>query len=703
MGASVRPDPMDAALADIRAQQKPKGDDLDAALSEIRGAQPATPGQQFSALVGQGATFGLGAKVLGAVDATNKMLPRVLGGESAPLSEFGKNYSATRDLIRGAADQGIKEHPIAGRATEIVSGGLTGALGSGAAMFEKTIGQSLMRRALASAGAGLDAGAVTGFLNADGDVADRARGAMAGGAIGAGAGLAAPVAVGAVAGGAKLAGRLGTRVAEAVAGEPASVRLSQSGSAASGLRPGAASAGASLPRANERALDKLAQRVLQSPTTLDEGKALAAGANGKPLTAMEVFGTPVQRLGRFVSSTPSRGGALLTKSLDERGMGAPSRLMGDAEEAFGAQRQNLLDKADELIAARRKNAQPLYQQAFDSPPIENEQVQSLFQNPQFRDAYARGQRIAAVEGRKLPPLSQVVQGAEGQNPTTVLNPIPVEGLHYTKLGLDDLIGAKAGGESAIGRTEARALRNRLREVLDLVDTEVPAYGQARQQFAGDSDLLDALESGRGFLKTPIDELQRTTRGLTQGEKELYHVGAVGSIRDKLMSSQDQRDLGRALAGTPDLRERMRLILGDTPELERFMKAIEQERSMVKTRNTALGGSNTYDKAADANDVNGDALGVLGTLFTGGPKAAALKVGQQVARSTVAARLNGVNEETANALAPRLTATGQDLQSLLEQITERVKQLEAANAQRAGLGRALSRSGGASAGVVANRR
>jgi hypothetical protein len=136
-------------------------------------AQPsASPDKQFAALVGQGATLGFGSKILGGIDAANKMLPRALGGESAPLSSFGKNYASTRDQINAAAAQGIADHPIAGRATEALGGALT----TLPALAEQAVAKApLLIRSLRGAGTGAAIGAASGAGHATGGVSDYAK------------------------------------------------------------------------------------------------------------------------------------------------------------------------------------------------------------------------------------------------------------------------------------------------------------------------------------------------------------------------------------------------------------------------------------------------------------------------------------------------------------------------------------------------
>ena len=67
------------------------------------------------------------------------------------------------------------------------------------------------------------------------------------------------------------------------------------------------------------------------------------------------------------------------------------------------------------------------------------------------------------------------------------------------MSIDDKIGDAVPG-SGIGRTERRKLIQAKNEFVDILKDINPAYGKALDVYAGESALLDAIESGRNFWK-----------------------------------------------------------------------------------------------------------------------------------------------------------------------------------------------------------
>jgi hypothetical protein len=124
------------------------------------------------------------------------MLPSALGGESAPLSDFGKNYTSKRDEITHAADEGLREHPIAGRVAELAGTAVT----SLPMLAERTLADGAMKalvepmgkRMLKSAAVGAGVGGTAGAGAATGGVGDYAKSIGTGAAGGAVLGAAAP-------------------------------------------------------------------------------------------------------------------------------------------------------------------------------------------------------------------------------------------------------------------------------------------------------------------------------------------------------------------------------------------------------------------------------------------------------------------------------------------------------------------------------
>jgi hypothetical protein len=202
-------------------------------------------------------------------------------------------------------------------------------------------------------------------------------------------------------------------------------------------------------------------------------------------------------------------------------------------------------------------------------------------------------------------------------------PQSVEAIDYTKRGLDAVIERRMKGGS-MDRGLARVLKNRTADMLEKVDNAVPEYQQARQQFAGDSELMDALESGRNFLKEDYRVTQKQLAAMTDGEREMHKVGALDAVRRVMDETPDGADVVKRIFGNPRKRDQLKVLLGD----QSFVQLEEQlgvESRMVRTKDRVTGGSPTariQPELAELADTPGMQIGEA--VLRGNPKTAALR-------------------------------------------------------------------------------
>jgi hypothetical protein len=122
------------------------------------------------------------------------------------------------------------------------------------------------------------------------------------------------------------------------------------------------------------------------------------------------------------------------------------------------------------------------------------------------------------------------RGMDSKDPQYALR-----GLHHTKLALDDMIGeAMRAGKN----NEAATLIEMKRKLLEDLEKASPAYKTARLAYAGDSEMLTAMEEG---TKRVQDVRTRTAqiREPVQGQP----------VRDGLFPSRNRpRDAGEDPCG-----------------------------------------------------------------------------------------------------------------------------------------------------------
>lgn len=609
-----------------------------------------------------GVTLGGGDEIMASMRAmmTDETVLEALNKERAAHSEFRERHPVGAAVTAGAA--GL----VPAAAANVVAPGL-GMVGGGA-LFGGIYGANEsegLHDIAGSAAIGAGTGAAVGGLLKGGGKVGRVAYDMAKGASRAAAGSAPaqqlskyiPVT-------AKQHARATGQPAMATAAKPTS------GGAPPSAPPSVM--GSFRPRSpEERAEALLLQRLGSDKVTLDQLESSIA-ATGKPVSISDVAGDNTLGLARGVRSLPGEGKQSIPKAIYDRAEGQGIRVRGDLEDAAGVKVGDVVTKADDLIAQRRANAQPLYDDAYNTPPIDDPDIRATVKLPQFQQAYKRAQRIAKAEGTKLPALK-------------ANQPFSVQSLDYVKRGMDDLIESKMR-TGKMGRTEARALKKRLSDMLERIDDARPEYAAARKQFGSDSKAIDALEMGRQFSKTDGREVQRFVAGLSPGDRALYVQGALDDLSQAIRNRGDGLDVVSTVFGSDEKREALRALLGDNG-FEVLAKAMGVEKKMLHTKRFTLGGSNTADKLAEQVDL--DSAGIPQALlhFLRGNFAQGT---QSLGSSVLLQRLQGVTEETANALAPKLIAGMNGDRKALAEVIAALRKAEQREAVRRATRNAASR-------------
>jgi hypothetical protein len=670
LSAPAPTDPLERlkmAKAVARSQQP----DAETGAERARGAVQSTL---------QGLTFGFGDELTAGARA---ILPEALGGTK------GFDYSGAVKEERGALKNYRNHHLWESIALELAGGALPTIAVPGLRTLSPTKGGAVV-------------GGISGAGNAEGGLEERAKGAAFGAAAGAGTGallshVAAPAARVAYDVAKPAVAKVATPVAEFLEAHPIGLLTKNVAPPGSTPPPNAARGAGGLTGvvrdlmpegATDRAKRLLLEKIKADKTTPAE--LLQRMTSGAPESIADLAGDNTMGLARAARAVPSEAKDALPKALAERAEGQPSRVRAALESATGQKPGDVLARADELIAQQRSNAKPLYDAAYKAPPVDDPEVLSTLKLPQFQAAYKRAVRIAKLEKVDLPPLTRTTN--IGGEPVTELVPQPVQSLDYIKRGLDDVIeaGMKKG---SIGRTEARQLRGRLKDMLERVDAAVPEYAQARQQFAGDSRLREALDLGREFSKTDGREIQRKLADMTAGERDLYAEGALDDLTQQIRGSTDGHDVVRKIFGNDLKRESLKALVGDK-EFAQLEAAMSAETRMTRTNRFVTGGSNTADKLAEQLDLDKGGIGPTALA------ALRMKPGQMLAnlsQSVLANRLAGVTGETANALSPMFTAgmggNSKELNDLIEQLIAYQAQQASRRATRAAVTRPIAAQAG----------
>lgn len=567
--------------------------------------------------------------------------------------------------------------------------------------------------------------------------ADPLAGAIAGGATAAALGAAAPPIASVVKGTASRTGSLLSRIASADdATAPAMASVTPGAAELAGDGRTTAPLQATGP-ATRLLLKRLDRAGVTPQNALDR---LADVPADKPITVMEIAGDqshPVRQLGKLVARTPSAGAAQLRASIADRAAPLPNaqRVLGDVADAMGVQRTNLVEHGQEMSGQRLAAAKPHYDVASEAEPVpldlqasgDGPTLQDLLKRPSVKSAINFHNDVAAERGEAplalpsgeppaIPPGYSPEQWDAVQKAATAKgitlpghggapDGIPLKTLQQIKFKLDDMLGfAKERGQLPDGtpatKTKLGAINDTRLALLDIMGQHSPDYAKGNEVWAGQSALQNAGKTGRAFLSSPIDELQADFGGMTAGEREQHNISALsGPIRDRIFKTSAV-DRAKILS-QPDITERLQAVV-PTDRLPILQRNAGHEHQMALTNQQVTGGSDTFENATNAFDASSPATKALVTAATHGPSKAAAQLFKNVLESKMAARLQGVNEQTSNALSPMLTAgirSRADATAMLQALD---KEFQLAAKRRSTLPTSGAAAGSATGALVARR-
>jgi hypothetical protein len=191
--------------------------------------------------------------------------------------------------------------------------------------------------------------------------------------------------------------------------------------------------------------------------------------------------------------------------------------------------------------------------------------------------------------------------------------LPVRALDYMKRGLDVVIERKGESGRVLDEQAGRSYRALLNKVLDEVGNGSPAYKQAREVWKHDTDMLEALQLGKGGKRlvgrievtaTPFhakapEVVKKELASLTPAEQELYRLGAAQDMADWVRGiAQEAPDVARRMFGgrvhgttERSMELRVKALFQDPGVAEEFMDYVRGEARVSYTKGF-LGGSRT---------------------------------------------------------------------------------------------------------------
>lgn len=272
---------------------------------------------------------------------------------------------------------------------------------------------------------------------------------------------------------------------------------------------------------------------------VDDAIKMILDRAGKPYALADI-GPNTRAYLDAVNQLPGPGKQVAKNFLEDRDKGLLKRLTSDMQVAFGS-KAAYFDEFNALKDARSEIGKKLYGAALPRPVEITSEFTDLLQRPSMKQAYDRAVSLAQEQGIKLPKVQ--INPETGKLVTEKGLPvanIDTTFMHYMKMGLDDLIYSGKSPTSGMGNTQLGAIKQTRGDFIDLLDASNPAYKRARDYWANDTAVLDAMNEGRSiFSKKPadLDALLNDVKTMSKSEKDALRLGTMQSLLDRLGGAQ----------------------------------------------------------------------------------------------------------------------------------------------------------------------
>ena len=290
--------------------------------------------------------------------------------------------------------------------------------------------------------------------------------------------------------------------------------------------------------------------------------------------------------------------------------------------------QSAVNTLDQLQTAARNANKPAYARAYNDPAgqaVWNQDLADLMQAPAVQDAIRStmktGANKAAAQGFKA-PKNPFVEDANGNfvlrtNPNGSTAIPNIQFWDYVQRDLRDASEklARAGETGAAG--DIKTLRGQLTGILDKT---VPAFGDARTGAAKFFGAEDALDAGKKFVTSKLDNAvaAKQLSKMSKAERNLFAEGFVSEMVNNVRNIGDRQTVINKIYNTPNARQRVQMALG--PEKAKELEAFLHIETVADRLRNAVGSNSTTIRQLAEMGLAGGGSGALlgaGAGFAGG--------------------------------------------------------------------------------------
>jgi hypothetical protein len=344
-------------------------------------------------------------------------------------------------------------------------------------------------------------------------------------------------------------------------------------------------------------------------------------------------------LAEVVAQRSGPSGRRVETTLREQGAGARERVQGQLRQNLSS--RNYYADEDNLVSSLRASADPAYRSAYRVGEVNDPQITSLLELPEYKSAWDTARRLAASDasaararairsGEEFNPeefrLREIYRVA-GRNPDTdeeileLAQTVPdVRTLDYMKRALDAQIRVGYAAPDAVSRASAASL-SELRDALrDRTKEIVPEYRRAVDEYRGDMEVVTALRTGMNdFNRLDHEQIQNLFKNMNAVEREAFRTGAARNLYSTIMDPSTNINAAQRIIGSPETRQKLEAIFETPAQYNLFRAALERESQLFHQSNRILQGSPTARRmqARERFDEGSDVGSAAADLATGG--------------------------------------------------------------------------------------
>lgn len=410
-------------------------------------------------------------------------------------------------------------------------------------------------------------------------------------------------------------------------GSVAGVGLSERGSEVSGGLLGGLT-GAALPAIPavggviKRAFDPIRKRMAD-PTETAERKVLetmkslnitpegllSSAAEKAPVTLAEMtgreFAAGLEPMVRQAAEASGPAYVRVAEQLGERGKKSIDRIVASMTDLPAG---DAFETATDLAAKRKANSAPLYESAYLFEPSASDRkvFANLAKSPEFQ----RGFNKAKSRLKDLAAVSEELKDIKIPEKITLSNvPEFTRVMDLTKRSIDDRISSSIRKGKF---DEASGLQMIKEDLLGKLDEVNPDYAKARQQFAGDIAVENALTMGQDIFSKniPLQKVESFFKNATKSEKESFRLGVSQAIRDSIEDGQVGR-VKKLLS--KDAVRKFERVWPSKESFSKFTDTVNREIKMAESAKRMIPSPRVQEEVGILGDV---ARNVLSPAVTG---------------------------------------------------------------------------------------